>query len=391
MMALAALSAQAITMLPATTLADSVARARLVATFGNDPPVSVTSPAGEKHLLFVVSQTGKVWVLDDEVKETTPFLDISGRVLLGAERGMFSIAFAPDYAMSRYFYVAYTNKRGDIQIDEFRRKADNPKRADHSTRRLVLSVLHRDGTTHNGGQLQFGPDGYLYISIGDGGSLSSPKGSAARDLTKLLGKILRISPRPSGTQAYTIPPDNPYVGISNRKPEIFAYGLRNSWRFSFHGGLMAIADEGEDRQDEINILPTQHVKGTNFGWPKFEGKLVNPNGVSGPDPAKMPMYVHNHDNGHCAVIGGYFVRDPDLPELKGRYIFGDLCGGRIMSMIPDVPNQRPTSLAAVGPIADQLTSFGVGPNGAIYYTQFGGSELWRIVPPRRKNDETASE
>ena len=385
-MALAAIGAQAITIMPATTLAAGVARARLVATFENDPPVYVTSPAGEKHLLFVVSQTGKVWVLDDEVKKKRPFLDISARVLLGAERGMFSIAFAPDYATSRYFYVAYTNKRGDVQIEEFRRMADNPKRADPSTRRVVLSVLHRDGTTHNGGQLQFGPDGHLYISIGDGGSLSPPKGGAARDLSKLLGKILRISPRPSGAQPYTIPPDNPYVGMSNRAPEIFAYGLRNPWRFSFHGGLMAIADEGEDRQDEINILPTRHVKGTNFGWPQFEGKLFNPPGLSGPDPAKMPMYVHTHSNGRCAVIGGYFVRDRDLPELEGHYIFGDLCSGRIMSMIPDVPNQRPTSLAPVGPIADQLTSFGVGPRGAIYYTQFGGGELRRLVPPRRAND-----
>lgn len=366
---------QVIITMPTAGVAASLASSRLVATF--DAPVYVTSPPGEKHLLFVVDQPGRIWVLDDEVKEQTPFLDIKSKVLIGQERGLFSIAFAPNYATTRRFYIAYTNKKGDVEIDEYRRMAGNTRRADPTTRRVVLSILHRDGTTRNGGQLQFGADGYLYISVGDGGSFTQP-GAAARDLKSLLGKILRIDPRQKGAQPYTIPADNPYVGTTNRS-EIYAFGLRNPWRFSFNGRYMAIADEGEDSEEEINYWPTVRVKGMNFGWPQFEGKLAH-GGPPGPGPAIKPMYVYEHTNGRCAVIGGYVVNDPKIPALKGHYLFGDLCGGRIASMIPDAATQKATSVQAVGPVANQLTSFGVGPNGAIYYTQLGEGQLRRLIP-----------
>jgi glucose/arabinose dehydrogenase len=343
-------------------------------------PVYVTSPPGEERLLFVVEQAGLVQVFEDEVKQATPFLDIHNRVALdGQEQGLFSIAFAPDYATSRHFYIAYTNNKGDVEVDEFKRTKANPKLADPATRREVIRIPHRDGKNHNGGQLQFGKDGYLYISVGDGGSLSGPKGAAARDLKQLLGKILRIDPRPTESTTYRIPRDNPYVGTGNRA-EIYAYGLRNPWRFSFDGNYMAIADEGEDREDEVNIWTTNRTKGVNFGWPQFEGKLSMPGGLPGPNPATMPLYVHEHTDGRCAIIGGYVAHDPEIPVLEGRYLFGDLCGGVLMSMIPDVHEQKARSLKAVGPVATALTSFGIGPHQRIYFTQQTG-QLSRLAAP----------
>lgn len=358
--------------------AADLANAQDIATF--QYPTFVTTPPGEQHLLFVVEQAGQIQVLQDEVTQSRPFLNISKRVLTGAERGLFSMAFAPDYATSKLFYVAYTNKKGDVEIDEYKRMAGDARRADPGTRRVVLIVSHRDGTTHNGGQLQFGKDGYLYISIGDGGSLTFPKGAAARDLKKLLGKILRIDPKRKGSKSYTVPADNPYVGDPNKLSEIYAYGLRNPWRFSFDGGNMMIADEGEDAQEEINILKTRQVEGTNFGWPQFEGRLSH-GGPPGPDTPKKPMYVYDHDSTHCAVVGGYVARDPDIPGLAGRYLFADLCGGKIMSMIPDVTNQKATSVKPVGPTLPRITSFGIGPKKTIYLVQGAeNGKLTRLIP-----------
>ncbi len=230
------------------------ARAIFVDTF--DQPVYVTGAPGAPTLLFVVEQTGKIRVLDDEVTLTPPFLDLTTMISCCGERGVLSIAFPPDYPTSRLFYVAFTNPTGDVEVDEFRRSAD-PTRAIPATRRKVISIPHRDAGNHNGGQLQFGPDGYLYISIGDGGA--TPE--AAPNLTLLLGKILRIDPKQNGSRRYTIPSDNPYVGTSNRK-EIWSYGLRNPWRFAIEGNRIIIADVGQGRQEEINYLNINAAKGT---------------------------------------------------------------------------------------------------------------------------------
>ncbi len=292
-------------------------------------------------LLFVVEQTGKIHVLDDEVIQTPAFLDLTTMISGGGERGVLSIAFPPDYPTSRLFYVAFTNPTGDVEVDEFRRSAD-PTRALRSSRRKVISIPHRDASNHNGGQLQFGPDGYLYISIGDGGA--SPR--AAPDLRLLLGKILRIDPKQNGTRPYTIPSDNPYIGTSNRK-EIWSYGLRNPWRFAFEGNRIIIADVGQGAQEEINYLNINSAKGTNFGWPQYEGRRFN-GGVAGADPAKRPMLVYNQGSTRCAVIGGYVSRDPDIPSLQGRYLYGDFCDGVIRSMVPDVPNQTASDLRTIG-------------------------------------------
>jgi hypothetical protein len=347
------------------------ARAVFIDTF--DRPVYVTGAPGAPNLLFVVEQTGKIRVLDDENTQTPPFLDLTTMISGGGERGVLSIAFPPDYQTSRLFYVAFTNPTGDVEIAEFRRSPTFPTRALPSSRRKVISIPHRDASNHNGGQLHFGPDGYLYISIGDGGA--TPE--SAPDLRLLLGKILRIDPKQNGGRPYTIPPDNPYRGTSNRK-EIWSYGLRNPWRFAIEGNRIIIADVGAGQQEEINYLNINAAKGTNFGWPQYEGRRPH-GGVAGADPAKFPMLVYNHGATRCAVIGGYVARDPAIPALQGRYLYGDFCDGVIRSMVPNVPNQTASDVRPVGIRAANLSSIGRGPNNLLYITQTSG-QLSRIAP-----------
>ncbi|MEA2986183.1 MAG: hypothetical protein QOD94_2437, partial [Alphaproteobacteria bacterium] len=220
-------------------------------------PVYVTVAPGQPSLLFVVEQNGRIMLLQNEVKLATPFLNITDLVRGsppegGNEQGLFSVAFHPNYQQNGRFYVAYSNVDGEVELDEFRRSAASPLRAGRSTRRILARIPHPGAENHYGGQLQFGPDGFLYWSTGDGGAVD-PRGENARRLSSLLGKILRINPLPSNGNPYSIPPDNPYVGGFGRD-EIFAYGLRNPWRFSFDGMRIAIADVGQQSREEINFL-----------------------------------------------------------------------------------------------------------------------------------------
>ena len=354
------------------------AKATLIDTFDN--PVYATSAPGEPTLLFVVEQPGVIRVVDNDVTASHPFLDLTSIVQFGGERGLLSMAFPPDYETTRLFYVAFTNSTGDVEIDEFRRSVNNHKVANIATRRTVLTIRHRGADNHNGGQLQFGPDGFLYISVGDGGELT-PRGWPAPDLHQLLGKILRINPKQNGDRRYTIPPGNPYIGTSNRK-EIYAYGFRNPWRFVFEGNNIIIADVGQGSWEEVNYLKLTDAKGANFGWPDWEGKhrFDSPDVPPGPDAPTFPMLNYNHNNGRCAVIGGYVAHDPAIPALEGRYLYGDLCEGIIRSMVPHVATQTATDIRPVGITAVNLSSFGRGPDGRLYITQTSG-ELSRIEPP----------
>ena len=313
----------------------------------------------------------------------TPFLDIRDLVLAppdagaGGEQGLFSVAFAPDYGKSRRFYVAYTNQNWAIEINEFRRSANSKVSADPASRRVLLVIPHGGAQNHNGGQLQFGPDNLLYISTGDGGNVS-PLGEAARKLNSLLGKILRISPLPTGSRPYGIPKDNPFVGKKGRN-EIFAYGLRNPWRFSFDDRLMAIADVGRAQREEVNILRKKAVAGTNFGWPQYEGDIVFDSNRPGPHPPKFPIFTYDHSGGRCAIIGGHVVRGPDLPLLEGRYLYGDLCTGEVRSFAFDVAAQTVRRDRFTGLKLPGLSSFGVGVNGKLYAAQIGGT-VSRLEP-----------
>jgi glucose/arabinose dehydrogenase len=371
-----ALAAVVVLLAPAAQSAP-LAQAVQIGTF--DSPTYIATAPGQNKLLFVVEQTGLIRVLRNEVLITTPFLDISNRVSCCGERGLLSMAFAPDYATSGLFYVAFTNQTGDVEIDEFKRAGTSAlsTRARPGSRRHLLSVSHRDAGNHNGGQLQFGPDGFLYISIGDGGDVF-PRGKHSRSLRSLLGKSLRINPTAGGGKPYQIPSDNPFQGV-NQRPEIYAYGFRNPWRFSFDGQRIAIGDVGQSAEEEIDLLRNADAKGVNFGWPQYEGNVVFDNSRPGPTPAKFPMLVYTHNNG-CAVIGGFVSHDPAIPALDGHYLYGDLCTGVIESIVPHVATQQYTAKRPIGITAPNLTTFGLGPNNVLYFAQTTG-EVSRIAPP----------
>lgn len=358
-----------------------VAKAVLIGTF--DSPVYVAVAPGQPRLLFVVEQTGQIQVLRDEIKLTPAFLDIRSVVLgppdagASGEQGLLSMAFAPDYATSRRFYVAFTNLNGDVEIDEYKRSTGDAARADPTTRRKLLAIPHPASQYHNGGQLQFGPDGLLYISVGD--SATSPPGEFARNLHSLLGKLLRINPLPTAGKQYRIPADNPFVGTPNRK-EIYAYGFRNPWRFTFDGDRIAIADVGQTSREEVNFLHVADASGVNFGWPQYEGDIVFDNTRPGAGPPKFPILAYPHTGGRCAIIGGYVSHDPTLPALKGRYLYGDLCTGQIRSFIPVVATQKANDDKPIGVTVPGLSGFGKGYGGKLYIAQNSG-EVSRLAPP----------
>jgi len=356
-------------------------KATLIGTYSN--PVYLAGAPSNSRLLFVVERAGVIRVAVDEVKAEQPFLDIRDLVRgqpdagAGGEEGLLSVAFPPNYGTTRRFYVAYTNNYGNVQIDEFRRSISSSLTANPATRRLVLAVAHPVAANHNGGQLQFGPDGFLYISIGDGARM--PRGDMARNINSRLGKILRINPLPSGASRFTIPPQNPFVGVAGLD-DIFAYGLRNPWRFSFDGNRLVIADVGQAQREEVNFLTVSAATGVNFGWPQYEGNLVYDNTRPGSHPPKLPIRAYTHDGGRCAIIGGYVIRDARIPALRGRYLYGDSCTGQLRTFLPDVAAQRAIGDIPTGLVLSGVTSFGLGSNARLYATQLNG-RVSRLDPP----------
>jgi glucose/arabinose dehydrogenase len=307
---------------------DAVARHRLATVGRFVEPVYVAGAPRDARRVFVVERAGRIVVVRGGRRLRAPFLDLRGHVSTSGEQGLLSIAFAPDYARSRRFYVDYTDHDGDILVREFRRSRD-PDRALANSGRTLLSIEHSSFEHHYGGQLAFGPDALLYIGVGDGGGVGDPFGHA-QDLGSLMGKLLRIDPR---TTPYGIPADNPFVSVTGARPEIYAYGLRNPWRFSFddHTGDLAIGDVGQDKYEEIDFAPRGTAAGANFGWNRYEGRHPY---KRGPAPAGYvpPMVERSHRDGFCAIVGGYVVRDRGLPGLYGRYVYGDDCSPRIYSV-----------------------------------------------------------
>ena len=289
-------------------------------------PIYAHGPKGAAGLLFVVEREGIVKVLKKGEPRGT-FLDIRGLVsCCESERGLFSIAFAP-WRESRRFYVFFTDNQGDLRIAEFRRNKGNPLRAAEGSRRDLLDIRHRTAANHNGGQLQWGPEDNLYISTGDGGTGGGP----AQDKGSLLGKILRIKPlRRKGPGPYSIPKDNPFVGKPG-KNEIFSRGLRNPWRFSLDGRKIAIGDVGENSFEEVDYERLRRASGANFGWNHYEGNSQLGSAIPGHDG---PIHTYPHSGDRCAITGGYVSHDGDVPALRGRYVYGDLCTGEIRSLKP---------------------------------------------------------
>jgi glucose/arabinose dehydrogenase len=332
-----------------------------------EQPVYVAGAPGFPKLLFVVEQPGRVRVLRGGRRLRGSFLDIRGLVSYGGERGLLSIAFPPDYRTSRRFYVYYTDRQGDIRIDEFRRRSAT--RAARGSRRAVVEIPHRANSNHNGGQLQF-LGNHLYFGTGDGGSGGDPPNNAQNRRSRL-GKLLRIDPRRAGAN-----------------PEIYSYGLRNPFRFSFDTVTtpgrprIAIADVGQDRFEELNYLPLRAARGANFGWDAFEGFAPYRGANSGtPDPGGTvkPIFAYSlrRAGGSCSIIGGYVVRDRRLAGLHKRYVYADLCEGELRSLRPRlgrVRSDRKLGLSVATP-----SSFGEDSHGRLYVASLEGP-VYRLVP-----------
>lgn len=335
-----------------------------------DAPTYITHARGAKGLLFVVEQPGTIRVKRRGHTLGRPFLDIHDMVTFGGEQGLLSMAFPSDYRRSRRFYVYFNNSSGDIEIDEFKRAPHNPARAMRSSRRVLLTINHRQASNHNGGQLQFGPDGLLYAGTGDGGG-AGDQFHHAEDLHSLLGKLLRIDPRPSGGKPYSIPQSNPYVGRGGAD-EVYSYGLRNPWRFSFDDDTLAIGDVGQGSIEEVDILAAGAARGANFGWPQFEGNSPFDPSHPGADPATPPVFQYSHAGGNCSLTGGYIVHDPNLPSLADRYIYSDFCAGVLRSFAVNPSTLAASGDAPIGVNIPSPSSFGEGAHGRIYVTSLDG-------------------
>jgi glucose/arabinose dehydrogenase len=339
-------------------------------------PVYVTAPPGDPHRVFVVERAGRIRVVKDGKKLGTPFLDISSSVSTDVERGLLSMAFAPDYAKSGRFYVYFTDNTGDIRIQEGRRSSGNPDIAAGS-RRNLLTIGHREFANHDGGQLQYGPDNRLYAGIGDGGSGGDPH-NHGQSLNTRLGKLLRIDPRaPSGGRPYGVK-GNPFAGRSGAFPEIWAYGLRNPWRYSFDRGTgdLVIADVGQDTEEEIDFARRGTGRGANYGWNVFEGRRRFRSGSAA--GAVKPRVVHDHSAGYCSIVGGYVVRDKSLGSLYGRYVYGDFCKSPLRS----VKLGRKSGASGdktIGVSVGSLVSFGEDARSRVYAVSLDGG-VFRLVP-----------
>jgi glucose/arabinose dehydrogenase len=357
-------------------------------------PYYVTGEPGNPGRVYVVEGAGTIRLVEDGATKSPAFLDISGEVCFsgeatcGPESGMVSMAFAPDYATSGRFYVFFTRDvdpgTHELVVREFRRTT-SPNDIDEATGRDVLVIAHPTNTNHNGGQLQFGPDGYLYISTGDGGGANDP-GANAQNLNSLLGKLLRIDPTGTVPLQHGIPPDNPFAGSTPGADEIYSYGLRNPYRFSFDRltGDLTIGDVGQAEWEEVDFVTRGVGRGANFGWDCFEGTAL---GASSGEPQCTPLPTNhtppvlqyaNPPASNAAINGGYMVRDETIPTLLGRYLYADSS-----SAFPEI---RSAVLFPGGSSGDSSTglaggtaSFGEDTCGHIYVAHFNG-QVSRIQP-----------
>jgi glucose/arabinose dehydrogenase len=352
---------------------------RLVPIGSFSEPVYVTAPRGDRRRVFVVERGGRIRVVRGGRVLREPFLDLTAKTRGGGEQGLLSMAFAPDYASSGRFYVDYTDLEGDTRVEEYTRDPADPDRAAPASARLVLGQAQPE-PNHNGGLLLFGPDDLLYVGLGDGGGggdRHGPRGNA-QNLGTWLGKILRIDPRAAGGRPYTVPASNPFTRRAGARPEIYALGLRNPWRFSFDRatGDLSVADVGQEEVEEVSFRRRGRGRGANFGWRVFEGSRRYTEGERAPG-AIGPVIERLHEDGNCSITGGVVVRDPGLPALRGRYVFGDFCDGRILSA--RLGERRATGLRSTGLEVEGLTSFGEDAGGRVYATSIAG-RVYRLAP-----------
>lgn len=348
---------------------------------GFNRPTYVTHAYNDR--LFVVEQDGRIWILENGQKLDPPFLDIQD--IVGSEnneQGLFSVAFPPDYATTGYFYIAYTRTEdGHFQVMRYRVDQQSPNQADPESATDILFV-EQPSSRHNGGLLKFGLDGYLYLGLGDG-SLARDEDSNGQNLNTLLGALLRIDVSDPNVP-YNIPPDNPFINSDDARPEIWAYGLRNPWRYSFdpQTGDIWIGDVGQSSFEEVNFQAGDSSGGENYGWPIFEGSERTTYTDQQPtDDMIMPVNSYDHNRiqdglfgevKFCSVIGGYVYRGETLTDLQGQYLFGDWCTGVVWTMAspesePEIFLETPFS----------FSSFGVDVNGELYLVSYDGG-IWQL-------------
>jgi glucose/arabinose dehydrogenase len=337
---------------------------------GYSQPTFVTAPTGSSRTIFILERVGRIRVAtysNGSYHKAGTFLDIRSRVKSTyGEQGLLGLAFDPGYASNGRFYVNYTRKGdGDTVVAEFRRSSS--RRASKGSFRQVIRI-DQPYSNHNGGMLAFGPDGYLYIGMGDGGDGGDP-GNRAQNKNSLLGKILRINPHRSGSRPYTIPSSNPFVGRAGADA-VWSYGLRNPWRFSFDraNGDLWIGDVGQSRYEEVNVATSG--KGVNFGWRRCEGNRTYP-GSGTCTTGTKPLRVYSHSGGNCSITGGYAFRGPGYSAWRGRYIYGDYCSGRLWVI------SKSGSVRASRDTGHNIMSFGEDGAGRLFMVARSG-RIFRV-------------
>jgi glucose/arabinose dehydrogenase len=337
-------------------------------------PVFLTHAGDGSGRMFIVEQDGSILIMKDGKLLETPFLDVSKIVSRdGNERGLLGLAFHPDFKNNGQFFIDYTDTQGDTAIARYTVSTDNPDVAAPDSAEIILHI-DQPYPNHNGGDILFGPDGYLYIGMGDGGSGGDPQGNG-QNSGVLLGKILRIDVNGTdGDKAYAIPADNPYVNNPALAPEVWAMGVRNPWRYSFdhQTGDLYIGDVGQNQYEEVDFQPADSKGGENYGWNITEG-LHQYSGAAVPDGLVSPFFEYSHGDGGCSVTGGYVYRGKALPDLQGVYLFGDYCSGNVWASYRDAAGAWQTNLFMKTQF--QISSFGEDESGEVYLINHGGSVL----------------
>jgi glucose/arabinose dehydrogenase len=346
---------------------------------GVSQPVHVTHAGDGSGRIFVVEQGGRIRIIRNGVLEATPFLNITGRVSCCGERGLLSVAFPPGYAAKGHFYINYTDKAGNTVVARYR-LTTNPDVADPGSEQIVLTVP-QPYANHNGGQLAFGPnDGYLYIGMGDGGSGGDPE-NRAQNPAELLGKLLRINVEAGNPNTYTIPASNPFTQTAGYRPEIWALGLRNPWRFAFDRLThdLYIADVGQDAYEEVDFQPAASTGGENYGWRIMEGLHCYNAATCNTGGLTLPVAEYEHgtnDSVGCSITGGMVYRESRFPHMQGVYFYGDYCHGKIWGLRRAGAVWETALLQTIG---FNITTFGEDEAGDLYVADYGGGVIYRIV------------
>ena len=385
--------------IPFALLAGQVKLSSVLVADGFKKPLFITSYPSDANLLYVVEQAGLIMIIQNGEKLIRPFLDLKKQVVNpnrpGDERGLLGFAFHPNHEKNGKFYINYINNDGFTVVSEFNVK--NKKRADHSSERILFD-LKQPYSNHNGGHMAFGPDGFLYISIGDGGKAGDPN-NAGQDLNTLFGKIIRIDVNQT---PYGIPKSNPYYGHEDKRGEIWAWGLRNVWRFSFdrENGDIFYGDVGQNKWEEINYESANSPGGVNYGWRIMEAKhCFNPKEDCNENGLTQPILEYPNDANYmrtltgmdqpevdgCSVTGGYVYRGKQIKGLEGFYLFGDYCSGNIWSFKEEngkaieFKNRTEEINLANGEYTNYISSFGEDSDGELYIIDYNGSVYKLII------------